>query len=100
VNRLDLFGERFEIDLPVFQVGEVSAQPIEPPNNQDVAFTQALQAAFKLRSGGVFSAGLLFVYFSALSMFEGVFLGRPQEDRGAYKTPGDTTRETKLAVED
>ena len=39
----------FEIDLSVFQVGdesdeigEVAAQPIESPNNEGVAFTQAL----------------------------------------------------------
>ena len=78
---LDLLSKRFEVDLPLLQVGdqsdkigEVAAQPIEPPNHESVALSQALEAAFELRPAGVLSTGLLFVYLSALGVLECVSL--------------------------
>ena len=72
-NSLDLLGERLKVNLSLLQVGdqsdkvsEIAAQAIKPPNHEGIAFSQALEAAFKLRPAGVLSTGLLFVYLSAL----------------------------------
>ena len=80
-NSFDLLGERLKVDLPLFQlgdqsdkIGEVAAQAIKPPNHEGVAFSQAFEAAFKLRPAGVLPAGLLFVYLSALGVLKCVSL--------------------------
>jgi hypothetical protein len=49
---LDLFDERFKVNLALFklsykpdQISQISPQPIQPPNNERVAFTKALEAS-------------------------------------------------------
>jgi hypothetical protein len=64
----------FQVGDESDEIGEVAAQPIESPNNEGVAFTQALEAAFQLRPGDVLSAGLFFVYLTASGTLECVSL--------------------------
>jgi hypothetical protein len=64
----------FQIGNEPYEIGQISAQPVQSPNDQRVAFTQALETAFKMRPAGVFSDRLLFIYFSAFSPLEGIFL--------------------------
>jgi hypothetical protein len=75
----DLFGKRFEVDLSDFhvgdeayEIGQVPAEPVQPPHDERVSCAEALEAGFKLRSGDVLSRRLFFVDLPALGSLEGV----------------------------
>jgi hypothetical protein len=60
---LDLLGQRFEVDLALFKfgdqtdkIGQVPTQPIQSPDDERVAFTHALEAAFELWPARAFRA--------------------------------------------
>lgn len=77
----DLFGQGFEVDLAFFElcdqadeIGQVAPEPVQSPDDECVAFTQTLEAAFQLRPADVLAASLFFVNLVAFGVFEGVLL--------------------------
>jgi hypothetical protein len=64
----DLLRQRFKVDFALFefrdepyQIGQISSEPVQPPDNECVAFSQTLEAAFQLWSVYTLSARLFFI---------------------------------------
>lgn len=75
----DLFCERFEINLSLFElsdeadeIGQIPPLPVKPPHDEGVTLAQTLEAGLQLRPPGVFAGGLFFVNLTALGPLQSV----------------------------
>jgi len=78
---LNPFRQRFEIHLPLLELGdetdeirEIATETVQAPDYEGIAFAEALEAGLQLRSGGVLSARLVLVDLPAFRTFERVSL--------------------------
>jgi len=77
----DLLRQRFKVDFALFefrdepyQIGQISSEPVQPPDNECVAFSQTLKAAFQLWPVSTLSAGLFFIDLPTFGALECVLL--------------------------
>ena len=75
----DLFRERFEINLSLFElsdeadeIGQIPPQPVKSPHDEGVTLAQTSEAGLQLRPLGVFAGGLFFVNLAALGPLQSV----------------------------
>jgi len=77
----DLLRQRFEVDFVLiqfrnesYQVGQISSEPVQSPDNERIAFSQTLETAFQLWPICALSAGLFFINLSTCCAFQCVLL--------------------------
>ena len=77
----DLLRQRFKVDFALFefrdelyQIGQISSEPVQPPDNECVTFSQTLEAAFQLWPFCTLSTGLFFIDLPTFGALQCVLL--------------------------
>jgi len=60
----------FEFGNEPDQIGQIPSEPIQPPDNEHIAFAKALETAVQLRTFGVLSRHLFFIDIAAFGPLE------------------------------